>query len=117
MDSIRGLLDENTLRSIADAAGKGVTEKQVEVPVVGTNFPAGFSLRTFPATAVVAFRVGSKDYKRITREQFVITATYEELMALPDSILTLKLRSVPEGVSQVRIQPQHVQFLIEQTEE
>ena len=41
----------------------------------------------------------------------------EELMALPDSMLTLKLRSVPEGVSQVRIQPQRVQFLIEQTEE
>lgn len=93
------------------------TEKQVVVPIIGTNFPAGLSLRTFPATATVAFRVGSKDYKDITREQFVITATYEELLALPDSMLTLKLRSVPEGVSQVRIQPQRVQFLIEQTEE
>ncbi len=30
MDSTRGLLDENTLQSIAKAAGRGVTEKQVE---------------------------------------------------------------------------------------
>ena len=126
-------ITETTERKVALPAVRGVkfepaevrlvaevdvfTEKQVEVPVVGTNFPAGLSLRPFPATAVVAFRVGSKDYKRITRDQFVITATYEELMALPDSMLTLKLRSVPEGVSQVRIQPQRVQFLIEQTEE
>ena len=93
------------------------TEKKVEVPIVGTNFPAGMSLRTFPATATVTFRVGAKDYKKITRDQFVITTTYEQLLALPDSMLTLKLRSLPEGVSQVRIQPQRVQFLIEQTEE
>ena len=93
------------------------TEKKVEVPIVGTNFPAGMSLRTFPATATVSFRVGAKDYKKITRDQFVITTTYEQLLAMSDSMLTLKLRSVPEGVSQVRIQPQRVQFLIEQTEE
>ena len=69
------------------------------------------------ATATVSFRVGAKDYKKITRDQFVITTTYEQLLAMSDSMLTLKLRSVPEGVSQVRIQPQRVQFLIEQTEE
>ena len=126
-------LTESLTRSVALPSVRGVkleptevqltaevdvfTEKNVEVPIVGTNFPAGLSLRTFPATATVSFRVGSKDFKKVTRDQFVITATYEQLMALPDSMLTLKLRSVPEGVSQVRIQPQRVQFLIEQTEE
>ena len=39
MDSIRGLLDENTLQSIAKAAGKGVTEKQVE-DVLNAVLPA-----------------------------------------------------------------------------
>ena len=61
--------------------------------------------------------MGAKDYKTITEDNFVLTATYEELMALRDSILPLQLRSVPDGVSQVRIQPETVQFLIEQTEE
>ena len=93
------------------------TEKTVEVPIQATNFPAGLSLRTFPASASVTFRVGAKDYKKITKEQFVITTTYEELLSLPDSMLTLHLRSIPEGVSQARIHPQRVQFLIEQTEE
>lgn len=93
------------------------TQKQVEVPIVGTNFPAGVVLRTFPSTATISFRVGAKDFKNVTADNFVITATYEELMELPDSILPLSLRSVPAGVSQVRIHPESVQFLIEQTED
>lgn len=91
------------------------TEKSVSVPIIGTNFPAGYSLRTFPGVVTVRFRVGAKDYKKITAENFVITATYEELIDLPrNAKLWLKLRSLPEGVSQVHIVPEEVDFLIEQ---
>ena len=90
-------------------------EKVVEVPIIGTNFPGGLALRTFPATAMVSFRVGAKDYNLYNASNFVITATYEELLQSPDSLLHLKLRSVPEGVTQVSIEPENVQFLIEQT--
>lgn len=94
------------------------TEKSVSVPIVGTNFPAGHSLRTFPGVVTVKFRVGAKDYKRITADNFVITATYEELAALPkNDKLRLQLRSLPEGVSQVRIYPEEVDFLIELSSE
>ena len=93
------------------------TTKTVQVPIVGTNFPGGLSLRTFPATASITFRVGAKDFQKYEAENFVLTTTYEELLALPDSMLHLQLRSVPEGVSQIRIQPENMQFLIEQTEE
>ena len=92
------------------------TEKTVEVPIIGTNFPAGHTLRTFPATAKVTFRVGAKQYKLITAENFVITATYEDLISLADNDkLHLRLRSLPDGVSQVRISPETVDFLIEIT--
>ena len=126
-------LSETTVRDVQLASIRGVklepavvkltaeidvfTEKRVQVPIVGTNFPGGYSLRTFPASATISFRVGAKDYKRITADNFVLTATYEELLSLPDSMLTLQLRSVPEGVSQVQIKPAAVQFLIEQTED
>ena len=91
-------------------------EKKVLVPIVGTNFPGDLTLRTFPAKATVSFRVGFKDANRYDSLNFVITATYEELIQSPDSLLHLKLRSVPEGISQVTIEPESVQFLIEQTE-
>ena len=94
------------------------TEKSVSVPIVGTNFPAGHTLRTFPSVATVRFRVGAKDYKAITADNFVITATYEELMALPHNAKwRLQLRSLPQGISQVHIQPEEVDFLIEISDE
>lgn len=126
-------LSQTTVKQLPLAVPKGVkcepsevtltaevdvyTEKSVEVPIIGTNFPGGYTLRTFPTYAKVTFRVGSRDFKKITAENFVLTATYEELLANSDSVMHLQLRSVPEGVSQVRIQPETVQFLIEQTEE
>ena len=91
-------------------------ENQVQVPVIGTNFPAGYSLRTFPPVATLSFRIGSQRFKEVTSEDFVLSATYEELLQLPDSILHLQLRSVPEGVSQVKITPPDVQFMIEMTD-
>lgn len=103
---------EVTLRADVDIK----VEKRVRVPIVGTNFPAGYALRTFPSSAVVSFSVGSKAYRSITEENFVLTATYEELLSQPDSMLHLHLRSVPEGVSNVKITPDRVQYLIEQTD-
>lgn len=91
-------------------------EKQVKVAIVGTNFPAGYTLRTFPSIVTISFRVGATRFKEVTAENFVLTATYEELLQRPDSILHLQLRSVPEGVSQVRISPADVQFMIEMNE-
>ncbi len=91
------------------------TEKSVEVPIIGINFPSGHVLRTFPSTATVTFRVGALNYKNTTADDFALTATYEELLLRPDSTFRLRLRSLPEGVSQVHIQPETVQFMIEQT--
>lgn len=93
------------------------TWKKIEVPIIGTNFPGGYALRTFPDKATVSLRIGAKDYDRYQADNLVLTATYEELMQSDDSLLHLKLRSVPEGVSQVKIEPESVQFLIEQTED
>ena len=91
------------------------TEKTVRVPIIGLNFPAGRKLRTFPAQANITFRVESGRYHQITAEDFVLATTYEELMDnTADSKLLLHLKTVPEGVSNVRISPMEVDYLIEQ---
>lgn len=90
-------------------------EKTVKVPVIGLNFPADKKLRTFPAQASVTFRVESGRYHQVTAEDFVLATTYEELLEnTTDSKLLLHLKTVPEGVSDVRISPQEVDYLIEQ---
>ena len=91
------------------------TEKTVRVPVIGLNFPADKKLRTFPSQVSVTFRVESGLYHRVAAEDFVLATTYEDLLENTENIkLPLHLRTVPEGVSNVRISPQEVDYLIEQ---
>lgn len=90
------------------------TEKTLRVPVIGLNFPAEKKLRTFPAEVSVTFKVESGRFQQVTAEDFVLATTYEELLTNPESKLSLHLKTVPEGVSDVRISPQEVDYLIEQ---
>lgn len=91
------------------------TEKTLRVPVIGLNFPAEKKLRSFPAEVNVTFRVESGRYHHISPEDFVLSTTYEELLQNEEgSKLLLHLKTVPEGVSDVRISPQEVDYLIEQ---
>jgi hypothetical protein len=91
-------------------------EKTIKVPVIGLNFPPDRRLRTFPSHASITFRVGSAQLKDISAENFVLAFTYEELMQNASDKLALHLKSLPAGVSNVRITPQEVDYLIEQTD-
>ncbi len=88
-------------------------EQTVKVPVIGLNFPAGMSLKTFPAMVTVKYRVGAANARLIKPENFVLAVTYEEIMANRHQKYTLQPKSVPVGVSHVRILPQEVDYLLE----
>lgn len=100
------------------------TEKTVSVPVIGLNFPANKKLGTIPSHVSVTFKVESGLYDKITSDDFLISTTYEDLLrnASGDgphserkSKLQLRLKSnPPQGVSNVRISPPEVDFLIEE---
>ena len=91
------------------------TERTMKVPVIGLNFPANISLKTFPSEVTVKYRVGAAYARNITSSSFVLATTYEELMHNPTQKLRLQLRSTPQGVSNVRIYPPEVEYLIENT--
>ena len=91
-------------------------EKTVEVPIVGVNFPGDKELRTFPSKAKVTFRVESGRYQRVTAENFVLAVTYEELLQNISDKYRLHLKSLPEGVTNARISPLEVDYLIELSE-
>ena len=90
------------------------TEKTVEVPLRGVNFPADKVLRAFPSKVEITFQVGVSRFREITAEDFHLYVTYEELLHLGSGKYTVVLRNVPEGVSHVRFNPAQVDFLIEQ---
>lgn len=89
-------------------------EKTVEVPIEGVNFPAGKVLRTFPSKVKITFQVGMSRFRQITANDFHLLVSYEELMESDSEKYRIRLKRVPEDVSQVRIQPEEVDFLIEQ---
>lgn len=90
------------------------TEKTVEVPILGINFPADKLLRTFPSKVLVTFQVGVSRFSQITAADFVATVSYEELLKLGAGKYPVKLKGVPTGISYLRIVPEQVDFLIEQ---
>lgn len=90
------------------------TEKTVEVPIHGVNFPADKVLRTFPSKVQITFLVGLSRFRKIKPDNFIINVSYEELLKLGSDKYTVKLKSVPDGISQIRIVPEQVDFLIEQ---
>lgn len=90
------------------------TEKTVEVPLRGVNFPANKVLRAFPSKVQVLFQVGLSRFRQIDASDFRIHVSYEELLDLGSDKYTVKLKNTPKGVSHVRFNPEQVDFLIEQ---
>lgn len=91
-----------------------LVEKTIQVPVQQVNFPASKQLRTFPATVKVTFQVGMGLYRKITSENFVLVVNYEDLLKNKSTYCHLSLKTIPKGVSHVRISPQDVEYVIEE---
>lgn len=89
-------------------------DKTVQVPVQQVNFPASKQLRTFPSTVSVTFQVGMGRYRSVTSENFVLVVNYEDLLKADGNRVHLSLKSIPTGVSHVRISPQDVEYIIEE---
>ena len=90
-----------------------MVEKTVQVPVQQVNFPASKQLRTFPAKVNLTFQVGMSQYKHISADNFVLVVNYEDLLKSKGNTTRLSLKTIPTGVTHVRIRPQDVEFVIE----
>ncbi len=90
-----------------------ITEKTVQVPIQFVNFPATKVLRTFPSKVNITFQVGASRYSRVTARDFVLVVSYGEIAGNKTGKHALRLKTVPPGVSNVRITPGEVEFLIE----
>lgn len=94
-----------------------LVEKTVNVPVQQVNFPATKQLRTFPATVKVTFQVGMGQYRNVTADNFVLVVNYEDLLRNATNKCHLSLKTVPTGVSHVRLSPEDVEYVIEEIPE
>lgn len=93
-----------------------LVEKTVQVPIQWVNFPASKVLRTFPSKVSITFQVGMGLYRHITADKFVLVVKYEDLLNNTTNKCRLSLQTIPEGVRRVRIEPQEVEYVIEETQ-
>ena len=90
------------------------TEKTVEVPIEGINFPSDRILRTFPSRIHVTFQVGLSRFRKVNGSDFHISVSYDELLNLGTDKYKVKFDRIPAGITNVRVSPREVDFLIEQ---
>lgn len=92
------------------------TEKTLEVPIYSENIPQNKVLRTFPQRAMVKFHVSMALFDSISAEDFLVLVDYNSITPTTERA-RLKLTQSPTNVSHVSLQPEDVEFVIEQFSE
>lgn len=93
------------------------TEKTIKVPVICTNVPNKYSVRTFPNTVEIICLVSLSDYEKVKESDFVVTINYTDLLQNKNYTAEVKLTKKPNLVKTFRINPEKVEFLIEEKKE
>ena len=90
------------------------SEKTVEVPVLGINFPEDKVLRTFPSKVQVNFQVGLREFKSVTADDFSVVVDYQTLETEKSDKCKPVLMQSPANVNYARISPKEIDYIIEQ---
>lgn len=109
LTGIKVIPDSVRLRVLVDL----FTEKTLEVPIYCENIPANKVLRTFPAKAKVTFHVSATLFNKISPQDFVVVVDYNELDGEKKKC-NLIVRSQPEHVTHLRVNPEQIEYVIEQ---
>lgn len=89
------------------------TEKMIEVPVLGVNFPDSLRLRTFPGVVNVSFFVGISRFQEIDSRMFDVTVDYSLIKAGVSGNVPLSVKSNYKYISNLRVSPESVVYLLE----
>ena len=92
------------------------TDKTLQVPIYSENVPRDKVVRMFPLKVNVTFLVSATLYDEITPEDFLLVIDYKE--AKDDTKrCRIHVHKKPENIRNLRINPESVEYIIEQTTE
>ena len=89
------------------------TEKIFEKTIKGVGFPSSYTLKAFPSKAKVIFNVNMTQIDSIKPGDFSIGIMYGDIYGNTSDKVRLTLLKHPEGVRDIRIIPNEVEYLIE----
>lgn len=90
------------------------TEKRIQIVVNSINSPEGGELKTFPSRVTLVCWVKLSEYDRISADDFIVVADYNETLTDNTGMVELRILRQPSGVKRIRIVPATVDYLIEQ---
>lgn len=89
------------------------TESVIEVPVTGTAENPEISIRTFPRSVRVTYKVALKDYELVKPEMFSLSVNYNEIKDKGKNLLIVRVDESPDFIRITRINPAKVEYLIQ----
>jgi hypothetical protein len=87
------------------------TEASLELPVEVENLPVGYSFKAFPDKVIVKFNVAFKNYEKINALNFRAVVDYKKIDKESNK-LKVQLVKVPEGVRNVKLVTEKVEYII-----
>ena len=90
------------------------TEKKVQIPITALNCPDNLNIRTFPTIADVTYTVGLSHFNSVSSNEIQVFLDYNDLKNTKMSKQKLKFKCNSSFISNVRILPLEVEFLLEQ---
>ena len=90
------------------------TEKNIMIPVKNVNCPADLSIRTFPAVVNLTYNVGLSHFNSNITNDIQVYLDFNDLKSGTNNRQKLKIRNNSLYISNVRISPEEVDFLLEE---
>jgi len=90
------------------------TERKVQVPITALNCPENLSIRTFPAFVNATYIVGLSKFNALSPSDIQVYLDYNELKNSKTSKGLLKIKNNSLNISNIRILPLEVEFILEQ---
>ncbi len=93
---------------------ESITEKTIDIPLIGINVPDGYTMRVFPAYVRLVCSVALSKYGQVKPADFQLAVDYNEFQSNSTGKLHLKLLKAPRYVLNVRFQPDEAEVLMEE---
>lgn len=88
------------------------TESEIAVPITVINLPKNTTINTFPKEVKITFRVGLTNFQNINENSFVVECDYQTSKEAGVNYLVPKIVKKSSLVSNIKITPSKVDFLI-----
>ncbi|MDO5570042.1 MAG: hypothetical protein Q4F97_01065 [Bacteroidales bacterium] len=90
------------------------TEKYFNIPIKVVDVPKELTIRLFPTNVKLLCFVGLNDFKDISAESFQLGVSYEVIKSTKNNKVAVDILKAPINVFNIRLQPDSVEFIIEE---